>query len=173
MEPRPPSVAAAAMHAELQLPRNPETGLPYKEGLPPVSAFLHLGGAPFAYMRFLSHFSRQFRLFALLSVSSMISNVYGHGLGAALRTSWQNELFLAPSIGNATKLSPAYGATEFLISLMMSFTLFWALDALKRDAQLREHKTVTPADFGVEVTDIPRHMSVRSVEVAVKVRAVL
>jgi hypothetical protein len=45
--------------------------------------------------------ARLFQLFTLLSVSSMVANAYGDGLGAAKRASWQHELFLGPSIGNA------------------------------------------------------------------------
>ena len=110
-EPRAPSLKVAAEYAASLLPRNPKTGQPYEEGLHPVSVFRtsqELGGAAFAYMRFLQHFTHLFQLFALLSVSSMVSNAYGDGLGAAKRASWQNELFLGPSIGNPWDLCPLF-----------------------------------------------------------------
>jgi hypothetical protein len=37
--------------------------------------------------------------------------------------------------GNASELTPAYGATELIISVLMSAALYWMLGALKHEAR--------------------------------------
>ena len=49
--------------------------------------------------------------------------------------SLQTYLFTFTSIGNASSLTPAYGANELVISSLMTAFLFWSVAAFKRDVK--------------------------------------
>jgi len=174
-EPAPPSLALAKQRAENRLVLDPATGETFARSrrAAKLADFEALGTGAYTYISLLHRLRAYFALLALLSVSSMVSNAYGDEL-ADKQTSLQSWLFTGTSLGNADQVAPAYGATEFLISCIMTAYLFFMAAALRRDARRVEHKHVTPADFTVQVSGLPRHLTAapikRALEAALELR---
>ena len=99
------------------------------------------------------------------SVSSLVANGYGGQLTDKQlnAVTWA---FTGASLGNAKSIAPSYGATELLISLLMTIFLFWAETALYNDAHRVEQKQVTAADYGVMVSGLPRDLTAGPIETA-------
>ena len=88
----------------------------------------------------------------------LLANGYGGRL-AEKQVNVLTWLFTGTSLGNAVDVSPAYGATEFLISTLMSGFLFWSVRMLDEDALRVEQRKVTPADFTVMISGLPTDLA--------------
>ena len=169
-EPPPPSLELAHQHLQARLARDPATGEQFGSTgrlAPRLSDFEFLGLGVHSYVAQLHRWRAFFVLLALLSVSSLVANGYGEELSEKQLNvvTW---LFTAASLGNADSIAPAYGATELLISTLMTVFLFWALAALDDDAHRVEQKQVTPADFAVMVSGLPRDATAATIKAALE-----
>ena len=157
-----------------RLPKDPETGIAmvesplYKRGHDPrLQDFEFLGLGVHSYIAHLHRTRFFFMLLALLSVSSLVANGYGEEL-ANKQINVATWLFTGTSLGNADVVSPSYGATELLITFLMTVFLYWAKAALDSDVRRVEQKQVTPADFGVMILNLPRDLAGAPVQRAIE-----
>ena len=159
-EPPPPSLELAKARVVARLPQDPST-----TGAPRLADFEPLGLGVYSYIAHLHRLRFFFMLLALLSVSSLVANGYGGQLTDKQlnAVTWA---FTGASLGNAKSIAPSYGATELLISLLMTIFLFWAETALYNDAHRVEQKQVTAADYGVMVSGLPRDLTAGPIETA-------
>lgn len=155
-EPAPPSLEVARARLAARLPRDPTTGTHVSGGRsgPRLADFEFLGLGVYSYIAHLHRTRTFFMLLALLSVSSLVANGYGGQL-ATRQANLVTWLFTGASLGNASSVAPAYGATELLLSSLLTAFLFWSVGALREDAHRVEQKLVTPADFAVLVSGTP------------------
>eukprot|EP00900_Chrysochromulina_parva_P027427 jgi/Chrpa1/9318/Chrysochromulina_OHIO_Genome00018478-RA len=134
----------------------------YRRGHDPrLQDFEFLGLGVHSYIAHLHRSRFFFLLLALLSVSSLVANGYGEEL-ANKQINVATWLFTGTSLGNADVVSPSYGATELLITFLMTVFLYWAKAALDSDVRRVEQKQVTPADFGVMILNLPRDLAAGS-----------
>lgn len=126
-EPSPPSIEISKQRLEARLPRDP-SGRPHLDvgRAPHLADFEALGLSVYSYISHLHRLRFFFMMLSLLSVSSMVANGYGSELRAANKVELVPWLFSGTSLGNAAGIAPAYGATELLISSLMTLFLFWA-----------------------------------------------
>lgn len=151
-----------------RLPKDPETGTLFKRGHDPrLLDFEFLGLGVHSYIAHLHRSRFFFMLLALLSVSSLVANGYGEEL-ANKQINVATWLFTGTSLGNADVVSPSYGATELLITFLMTVFLYWAKAALDSDARRVEQNQVTPADFGVMILNLPRDLAGAPVQRAIE-----
>lgn len=140
----------------------------YRRGHDPrLQDFEFLGLGVHSYIAHLHRSRFFFLLLALLSVSSLVANGYGEEL-ANKQINVATWLFTGTSLGNADVVSPSYGATELLITFLMTVFLYWAKAALDSDVRRVEQKQVTPADFGVMILNLPRDLAGAPVQRAIE-----
>ena len=165
VEPQPPSLALAKERAQARLAKDPTTGrtVGTNRFAPRAVDFEFLGLGVHSYVTHLHRMRFFFMLLALLSVSSLVANGYGGQL-TDKQISPVTWLFTGASLGNADEVSPSTGATEFLISSLMTLFLYWSLAALDEDAHRVEQKQVTPADFAVMVSGLPTDLTAAPIE---------
>jgi hypothetical protein len=163
-----PSIDVAREYTSSRLPKDPKTGQQFKPGIHSLSSFEPLGLGVTAYARFLQNMLRFMVVVFLISISSMVHNAYGNALRARYEeVSPQTYLFTFTSIGNASNLTPSYGATEFVISCLLAGYLFWSISAFRRDVKRDMASQVTAADFAVRLSGLP-HVAAEYVEEAVR-----
>jgi hypothetical protein len=152
-----------------RMPRDPASGkrVGVQSHGPRLADFEILGLGVYSYVSHLHRMRFFFILLALLSVSSLVANGYGEELKEKQLNvvTW---LFTGASLGNAKEIAPSYGATELLISTLMTAFLFWSVAALNDDAHRVEQKQVTPADFSVMISDLPRDATSTRVREAIE-----
>ena len=165
-EPPLPSIDLARKRVEARLPRDPATGKPFSFcGRTRSTDFEFLGLGVYAYVKHLHRMRFFFMLLALLSVSSLVSNGYGGKL-TDKQINLGTWLFTGTSLGNTDTVAPSYGATELVISTLMTGFLFWAVAALDAVDHRVEQKQVTPADFSAMISGLPRGVTAMEVEAA-------
>lgn len=138
-----PSLDLAKQRMSERLPRDPATGLPVARTRygPRLADFEFLGLGVSSYVAHLHRLRFFFMLLALLSVSSLVANGYGGEL-AQKQLNLVTWLFTGASLGNAAHVAPAYGATELLISTLLTGFLYYATHALREEAHRVEQKQV-------------------------------
>ena len=106
---------------------------------PRLADFEFLGLGVSAYVAHLHRLRSFFMLLALLSVSSLVANGYGGQL-TDKQVSVVTWVFTGASLGNAADVAPAYGATELLISTLLTIFLYYCAAALREEAHRVEQK---------------------------------
>jgi hypothetical protein len=159
-----PDVEKARLHAEAQLPKDPTTGKIFPRGCE-LAAFQTFGLSIFAYMTLLEQWFFSYGVVLLLSMSSMVHNAYGHMLDSQ-QASLQTYLFTFTSLGNSDEVSPVYGASELIITCVLTGTLYWSIFKLRVMTRRAERLQLTPADYAVKITGLPKNVSGAAVKLA-------
>jgi len=157
VEPKAPSLDEAREKAVQALPKTvegdifPASGATAKEY---EDAYESLGLGVSAYMGLIKHWYQLSGLCLILSIPSMVSNAYG-GMLDDMQSSMTTYIFTFTTLGNNRAITPAYGATEFCISCIVSMSLFTSLREMTNAALVAEKKQITHADFALEVEFTP------------------
>ena len=112
------SIGVAKAHHKAKLAHDPRTGELYPLDAP-EAIFDSFGEGVSAFMRSTPKFHEFFLFLFFLSLSNMISNIYGGALGEAVIT----PLNIA-TIGNLRELTPSYGVMELVIGFFCVRFLF-------------------------------------------------
>ena len=162
-EPKPPSLEVSKARLTSRLPHK---GGDESYG-PRLVDFEKLGLGVYSYIAHLHRMRFFFMLLAMLSVSSLVANGYGGQL-TDKQINVVTWLFTGASLGNANSIAPSYGATELLITTLMTLFLFYASYLLRQDAHRVEQKQVTPADFTVLISGLPRTLQAAPIQRALE-----
>ena len=95
----------------------------------------------------------------------MVHNAYGHMLDSQ-QASLQTYLFTFTSLGNSDEVSPVYGASELIITCVLTGTLYWSIFKLRVMTRRAERLQLTPADYAVKITGLPKNVSGAAVKLA-------
>jgi hypothetical protein len=147
-EPEAPSLEIGAHEAKKNLPRDSKNELFAVKGISEIEkteGFENLGLGVSAYMALLAKWKQLSSVCLLLSVPSMVTNAYGNMLGD------KATLFTFTTLGNSRTIDPSYGATEFCISCLITYSLFAAASEMKTKRDKAEAKAITVADFALEM----------------------
>ena len=166
-EPPPPSLDIARERAASRLPRDPTTGENLSLNGPRLANFEFLGLGVYSYIAHLHRLRFFFMLLSIMSFSSLVANGYGGQL-TDKQLNLVTWLFTGASLGNAKEVAPSYGATELLLSTLMTAFLFYCAASVKEDAHRVEQKQVTTADFTVMVTGLPRDLPAAPIQRALE-----